>query len=236
MDRRRADAGCARPNRRRGGRTRPQPGRSHRLSGVTLIEMLVALTVAGVIAVAVHATVSMASDALARVDDGGARSLSAATARRSLQRWLRAAARFEGGGPFIGRDAARGAVPNDEVVFAVVDGGPLHPGPHRIRMWIDADPSTARRGLLAALEPIRGGAAVPTEPVEVARAAVGLSVRYRTTDAGTVRWLRDWRSADALPEAVELRVIGPPATGERTRSLPRLLSLPLIVPLGDADR
>ena len=202
--------------------------------GFTLVEVLVALAVSGIVVAGAYGVLGAAAGSRARVERERAESLAGPAARAALEGWLRAAARVEGGGAFLGRDFREGPVELDAAAFAVEDGGALFPGPHRVRLWVETDGRAPRRGLLAELSSLRPGEAAET--LSVAPAAAGLSLRYRTVVMGHERWIDAWAADTLLPEAVELRVqarpegvggAGPRAPGR----LPDVLRIPLRVPL-----
>lgn len=203
-------------------------------AGFTLVEVVVALAVSGMVVASAYGVLSAAAGSRARVERERAESLTGPAARAALEAWLRAAAGVEGGGPFVGRDFRSGPVELDAAAFAVEDGGALRPGPRRVRLWVETDGRAPRRGLLAEVSSLRPGE--PAETLSVAPAAAGLSLRYRTVVQGHERWIDAWAADTLLPEAVELRVQAPPervgGTGPRAADrLPDVLRIPLRVPL-----
>jgi prepilin-type N-terminal cleavage/methylation domain-containing protein len=199
--------------------------------GFTLVEVLVAIVVAGMVAAAAFAVVGSMAESGRAAKRARAMALPGAGARETLEEWVRAAALFDGGGRFEGADRRAAGVARDELAFAVEDGGALRPGPRRIRLWIERA-SFGPCGLLAEVSQ-PGPRTEPPETLEVARAAGGLDVRYRTTINDHVVWVDAWASDSILPEAVELRVS--PAqelTGDpRAGGFPGLLRLPVRVAL-----
>ncbi|HEX8696821.1 MAG TPA: prepilin-type N-terminal cleavage/methylation domain-containing protein [Longimicrobium sp.] len=200
-------------------------------AGFTLVEVLVAMVVTGIVIGAAYGVLRTAADARTRVERERQEALPGPAARAVLDGWLRAAAMVEGGGPFVGRDLRDGPLEVDALSFAVEDGGALYPGPRRIRLWVERGLYAARPGLLAEVAPLRPGE--PAETLSVAPAAAGLSVRYRTIVQGYERWIEAWASDSVLPEAVELRVLPPPllAADPGAGGLPGVLRLPLVAPL-----
>ncbi|HEU4556787.1 MAG TPA: prepilin-type N-terminal cleavage/methylation domain-containing protein [Longimicrobium sp.] len=203
-------------------------------AGFTLVEVIVALAVAGVVVAGAYGVLSAAVDSRARTERERAAALAGPAARAALEGWLRAAANVEGGGPFVGRDFRNGPVELDVAAFAVEDGGALYPGPRRIRLWVEIDGRAPRPGLLAEVSSLRPGE--PAETLSVAPAAAGLSLRYRTVVQGHERWIDAWAADTLLPEAVELRVQAPPepvgGTGPRAADrLPGVLRIPIRVPV-----
>lgn len=197
-------------------------------AGMTLLELLVGLMVTGLVLAAGYAAVASISDHRRRAAEALDEAARAAAIRRTLSEWI-VAARLEpdGTGPaFRGVDALDGGKDDDELTFltgaasATPDGGvPV------VRLYVDRDPETAERGLVAELGGWRGGA---RERVELAPAATGLQVRYLSALSRDPVWLPGWISSTVLPRAVEVRVEAAPD------SLPPLLALPLVAALGDA--
>ena len=196
-----------------------------------MVELLVALAVAGMVALAAFTMVGFAAESSARLREAGKDATAGATVRVTLEAWLRAAALLDGAAPLVGVNRGDGERSLDEVRFAASDAGPTYPGVHRVRLWVDVDPATPRQGLLAELAPFRSGGPATAETLEVAPAATGLSLRYRMRVVGGERWVDEWRLERLLPLAVELRIEGPgePARGSTHGGLPPLLLLPIVV-------
>lgn len=194
--------------------------------GFTLIEVIVALAIAGAVVAGAYGVlmrVVASRDSVARERE---RVLPAVAARQALAAWLAGAAHVDGAGPFRGLDRRDGPLPADELAFVVGDGGALHPGPRRVRLWVERSALAPRRGLLAEIGRVGGGG---TDTLEVAPGAAGLEVRYRTRIEGVERWVDGWTYAAVLPEAVELRLFPAPerAADPRGDGLPGPLRLPV---------
>lgn len=197
-------------------------------AGMTLLELLVGLAVTGLVLAAGYAALASISDHRRRAAQALDDAVRAAAIRRTVAEWV-AGARLEpdGTGPeFRGVDAVDGGHADDEISFltgaasaAPAGGVPV------VRLFVDRDPATAERGLVAELGGWRGGA---RERVELAPAATGLRVSYLSALSRDPVWLPGWISSTVLPRAVELRVEADPD------SLPPLLALPLVAALGDA--
>jgi prepilin-type N-terminal cleavage/methylation domain-containing protein len=91
--------------------------------GFTLVEVIVALAIAGAVVAGAYGVllrVVASRDSVARERE---RVLPAVAARQALAAWLAGAAHVDGGGPFRGVDRRDGPLPADELAFAVGDGG-----------------------------------------------------------------------------------------------------------------
>lgn len=208
---------------------------SRRVTGFTLAELLVALAVTGLVIVAAHAALATLGDAATRARTARQPVLAGAATRAMLEGWLRSATLADGSGPFWGADRSEGREAMDELVFSVMDGGALHPGPQRIRIWVDRDPLNALQGVLAEVRPLPGRYSAPPETLAIAPSATGLSIRYLVLIDGRERWLDEWQSSTLLPRVAEVSF----SRYSRVRlgesgldDLPPLLTLPLRVPVG----
>lgn len=200
-----------------------------RQRGFTLIEMLVALAVTGVVVVGAHAALGALRDASDRARSTRQRVFAGANIRATLESWLRATT-------FVFEPPRAGSTPDasDELVIAVHDAGALRPGPHRIRLWVDPGSGSSRAGLRAEITPLADGRATP-ETIPVWNGPIALQVRYLVRTSSGRHWLRGWTPDAGLPEAIELAIRGAsPARLGRTvdaRTLPALLELPIAAPL-----
>lgn len=204
--------------------------------GLTLLELLVALTVTGLVVLAAHAVLTSVTDAWARARTTRERTMAAATARATLEHWLRAATLLPGAGPFQGRRYRAGRHPLDELTLAVGDAGTLWPGPHRVHLWIARDPLTPTRGLVAELRPLVDSTLALPETLAVVPEAAGLELRYRVSLDGHDVWVDAWESPTQLPQVIALRLVAIApvhlgADAPAAPDLPPLLTLPLVVPV-----
>ncbi len=205
--------------------------RRRRRAGFTMIELMVALAISGIVAAAAYAAVRFAADASTRLRESRADALAATTARLTLEGWLRAAAFVDGADRFVGLDRRGEGRPLDELTFGVPDAGAHHPGPHRIRLWIDRSQSTRPTGFVAELTPIRAGVLTQPETLELAPGAVGLRLRYWVRVLNRERWVDSWESSKEPPRAIELHVIGPAGTAAAVELAP-LWAVPMVVGRG----
>lgn len=207
--------------------------------GFTLVEMAAALAVTGLVVTAGWAGLAALSDARSAARSAHDRAVSAANARATLGSWLRSSTLL-----VRADDRSAGAHPLHELVFVTAEGGDLWPGPRRIHLRVDIDPSTPERGLVATLR-------APDDPasrsvtVALAPEATGLELAYRLRSGG--RW--EWRTRlpdeeSRVPSAVRIRLVetvriglGPGADpGPADRGLAALHEVPLVVPTPAATR
>jgi prepilin-type N-terminal cleavage/methylation domain-containing protein len=202
--------------------------------GFTLVELLVALVVSGLVVSLAFRSVTVAADATARVREDQRGALRGGAARVQLDLWLRGATLLDGREPFIGSGGARrDGPPLDELTFAVADGGVLRPGPRRVHLWIGRDSTGLRSGLLAELVALDGRSASAAETLVVAPKVAGMRIRYRGTFGKREGWAGEWASSTLLPAAVELRLV--PASGDVRAALSPILTVPLTVALSQHE-
>lgn len=190
--------------------------------GMTLMEVVVALAIAGLVTSLGYAAVGGVVDATQRSLAATSATVSAASRRAMLVRWLEGA-RLDvqpANPPFRGLDGVREGQADDELAFLTSTPTPVSQHVTSVVLFVDRDSATAEEGLVAELVAHRGKRSLRLvlEP-----AAAGLDCRYftRMLDAG--RWLPGWISNTVLPLAVELTLEGEP--GE---SLPPLLRPPIL--------
>lgn len=195
--------------------------------GMTLVELMVGLVITSLMLAGGYAALTSVVDHRAHATRAMDEVAHAASVRRSLAGWLGGAMlRPDGTGPeFRGLDGIDGGDGDDELAFLA--GTSQGPGwdESAVRLYIDRDPGTPERGLVAEVGSPRAGA---RERVELVPGASGLEVRYLSALSREPVWLPSWISTTVLPRAVELRVGGAPD------SIPPLLRLPVLVALAEA--
>jgi len=181
---------------------------------MTLLEVIVALTVAGAALAAGAAVLGFLSDQQMR---SGAQAITSASAVRTTMRGWMADARLytEGDAEFRGaRHGVRSATvieattsqEDDELTFVTVSPTQVSPSGTQVHLHLlrSAD-STGTLGLVADLTPFRR----PGAPVRVSLMpdARGFRARYLGSAFGHGVWQQSWVSTSVLPAAVELRVL-----------------------------
>ena len=217
-----------------------------RRGGMTLLEVIVALTIAGSALASGAAVLGFLTDQQGRA---GARAMvSASAVRRTMRAWMtEARLATEGDAEFRGRPASvsaasgmstssamRRADDSDELVF--VTGAPTEVSATGtiVRLFVargdSATNGTPSRGLLAELTPWRH----PGAPVVVTLApdAVGLRVRYLSSLSGKRTWLDSWVTTSVLPAALALRIAyDSSSAATEDRAARALLATPFLVAL-----
>jgi len=191
-------------------------------SGFTLVELIVSLTITGAVLLAGFAgfgAILDRRDTAAQVLDQVSRS---SAQRELLRSWIEAARIPQQGEPaFAGLDALYGKLPDDGLTFLTAAATDLDGVATVIRLAVDRDEPTTERGLVAYLTSWPAGA---RRTLEIDRRVTGIELRYFSIPLGDRGWLPSWVSSTILPSGVEIRLFGD--------SLPALLRLPLLVPIG----
>jgi prepilin-type N-terminal cleavage/methylation domain-containing protein len=197
--------------------------------GFTLVEVLVGLAVGGIVVLAGFATLGALHDRAEHATDATTAALRGATARATLVTWLASAQLQSGelGVRFQGLPADEAGLEWDEVTFPTRATTPMRTPTTAVRLYIDTDPATPERGLVAELS---GHVADEPYRFEIAPEATGLRIRYLPPFGGTQEWTGSWVGENMLPRGVELQLLDDPA-----EPLPPILRMPIRVPLATLD-
>ena len=196
--------------------------------GLTLIELLVALTITGLVMVSGYGALSVMVDHRTRVMTATDAVTSAAAKRRMLEGWLRGARlTIEGDATFEGLHGVEEDRPDDALTFVTNAPTPIGTNETVVHVYIDRDEQTPESGLTVTLSDRKGG---PARRLEVDARATGLDIRYLSGLFGKRAWLESWVSTTVLPSAVSLT-----ASAEPVDSLPSLLRPAIVVPLGSVQ-
>jgi prepilin-type N-terminal cleavage/methylation domain-containing protein len=192
--------------------------------GFTLVEVLVALTVASLALLAGMSALGFVADRSRHADAATTAAVSGATQRALLVDWL-SAARFRAptGEQFEGLQGDEGGDLVDLLLFPTTARTPLAGSSTVVGLYIDMDPETPERGLVAELTGMTFGA--PARRMELVPEAAVMEIRYLPNGAGA-EWEETWLGRNSLPRAIELTLH--PAPGD---SLPLLLRYPVRVSL-----
>jgi len=195
--------------------------------GMTLLELLAGLTVAGMALASGYAVFASLADHERRSRQLVDVDTRVAVQRQLLLDWL-LGARLDVNDPrvqFRGLDGIRDDQPDDEITF-LTTAPTLGATETVVRLYVDRDTLTVERGLVAEVgRPAFG----PVRRIQLEPSVAGLDVRYLTRMLGKSEWLPSWISSTVMPAAVELTFS--PAPGD---TLPALLRLPLSAPVGTA--
>lgn len=191
--------------------------------GLTLIELVVALTVTGAAIAAGAGALGLLLDRQESAQRRAHEDESVAAIRSALTRWL-AGARIAADRPayaFRGVDGIADGGANDELTFLTSAETPLGTGETLVHLAIDRDSTTAERGLVARMSDASGTGALR---LQLVANAAHLDLRYYTRTLAGGRWFPGWISTTALPSALELKLSAAPGN-----TLPSLLQLPITV-------
>lgn len=197
-------------------------------AGFTLVEVIVALTVASLALGAGFAALGFVRDRGLHAEDAARVAVAGATQRALLMDWL-ANARLQApaGEQFEGTDAEESGVPLDLIFFPTTARTPLEGAFTLVGLYIDTDPETPEVGLVAEMVGVVLGS--EERRMELVPQAGALNIRYRPDVDDEVEWEDAWQGRGQLPRAIEMTIY--PVDGD---TLPRLLRLPIRVALGVA--
>ena len=194
-------------------------------AGFTLVEVVVGVAVGGIVLSAGFAALTAIRDHSVGAREATTIALEGATARATLTEWLTTAQLQSSvlSTRFVGLDATESDLEWDEMSFPMLAPSQLRTPATNVRLFIDTDPETPERGLVAELVGQRGEEPIP---VELIPKAVGLRIRYLPVADGPVEWAESWLDQPQLPRAVEITLVDTPED-----PLPPLLKLPIRVAL-----
>ena len=194
---------------------------------MTLLEVVVALAVAGAALAAGASVLGFLTDQQARTG-GEVQSVASAHAIRSaLREWTsQALLATQGDAEFRGVTSSG----NSELDFVTGAATQLGMTGTRVRIFVEHDANAPVRGLVAELRPWRSDSA--STMLSLAPDATGLHVRYLASIYGAPQWTDRWVSTSILPAAMEVRVEFN-APGARTHIAgDALLGIPMTITLG----
>jgi prepilin-type N-terminal cleavage/methylation domain-containing protein len=216
-------------------------GRQRRPQGMTLMELVVAIAITGMMAVAGAATFSSIIDHRRVIRESTVSTERAAALREMIRTWMAAGTVQiqQGGGPrglaSSTRMAARpgmaqgvtaAASTGDELTINTTALTPTPAASTRIRLFVDGDDKTPEHGL--AME-YQGSSASPLERRQLDSTIGMMTVEF--LDNRTGRWYGASQAATIQPIAVRFAF----AAAEHD-SIPRLLQLPFVFRIGDVQQ
>jgi prepilin-type N-terminal cleavage/methylation domain-containing protein len=197
-------------------------------SGMTLIEVVVGLTITGMVMGVAYAAFASILDHRERAADVHREIARAAAVRAALADWISGSRLTEEDGiEMRGLDSDHEGNRDAELSFLTTAVTPLEGGQTLVRLYIDRDERTPERGLTAELAEWRG---TESKRIEIEPLATGLSLRYLSSASGDVVWYPSWISSSVLPLAVEL-TLSSDADQNAAAGLAPLVRLPILVPL-----
>ncbi len=194
-------------------------------AGFTLVEVMVAVAVGGIVLLAGLSALTTVQDRSEHALQATTRAREVATVRNTLIDWLTSAevSLQELAANFEGQNAEDLELEWDELSFPTRSRTGLRTSPTAVRLFIDTDPETPEKGLVAELV-----GRIGAEPArfELVPRAVGLNLRYLPNVDGPVEWTDSWVGQPQLPRAVEFTLLDDPDD-----RLPALLRMPIRVVL-----
>jgi prepilin-type N-terminal cleavage/methylation domain-containing protein len=213
-----------------------------RRRGMTLMELVVAIALTGMMAAAGAATFASIIDHRRVIRESTVETERAAALREMIRTWVVSSSIQiqQGGGPRGLTSTARiGSNPNrmtsgvtaaaqtgDELTFTTSAMTPTPSSNTRVRLFVDGDPNTPEKGLSIEYQ---GANAAPLQRMQLDSAIGTLTVEY--LDNRTGRWYAAAQVATIQPIAMRFALAA--AEGD---SIPRLLQLPFIFRMGDAQQ
>ena len=210
--------------------------------GMTLMELVVAIALTGMMAAAGAATFASIIDHRRVIRESTVETERAAALREMIRTWVVSSSIQiqQGGGPRGLASSARvGSNPNtitggvtaavqtgDELTFTTSAITPTPSANTRVRLFVDGDPNTAEHGLTIEYQ---GGNATPLRRMQLDTAVGVMTVEY--LDNRTGRWYGASQAATIQPIAMRFSFAA--AEGD---SIPRLLQVPFIFRMGDAQQ
>lgn len=195
-----------------------------RRTGLTLLELVVAMSIGGLAVSAGYAALAGLVDRRDALRQASIEVTAAAASRQTIIDWL-GAARLDPlrvGASFRGTNGVRGEWSDDELTFLTGATTPLNVSRTLVTLRIARDSGTAV-GLVADLRDWDG---VRQKTIVLSANATGMDVSFKSALIANGLWSQSWITATVLPLGVEIRL--EPSTAD---ALPSLLRFPILVPL-----
>lgn len=190
-------------------------------AGFTLLEVLIGLAVASLVLLSGMAALGTVSGYADRAEAAANDAVAGASQRALLVDWL-AGARYRAptGEQFEGMQQDLDGIMQDLLFFPTTARTPID-GPYTaVGLYIDVDPETPERGLVAELTGSRLGE--EARRFEIVPEAASMDIRYLAAGDGLVEWVELWQGRNGLPRVIEITLTAAPGD-----SLPLLLRYPI---------
>lgn len=195
--------------------------------GFTLIELVVALTILGLLAATLYLSLGGSLKAVERVSERQEPYQRGRVARTFLTSALRSAAPFAGlpGDGFVAVDSTAGGAPRDELTFVAF--APPGSVSSRMQLHLFVGDSVGSPTLRLAVRPVMPGDSLPPfRTYTLSKGVAGLDIEYLAAPADErVRWTESWESQIRLPYALRISFI-PSTTPDPAYRVPLLVQIP----------
>lgn len=194
-----------------------------KLTGFTLLELMVALAIGAAVVVGLSAAVGLTADVASRGRDRADERLRAEADRSVIRDWLEGT--YVSGDladpGFEGRDAAVLGRPMDEISFVSLNPGLVGSGAGS-PIWLNLHVAE-EAGLVAQYRELRSGGVFGS--IVLDSNVRGMNVRYLVHLGGRLRWLDGWSSKVRAPVAVEIEFDMAKGSAPEATSFPLLVAL-----------
>jgi prepilin-type N-terminal cleavage/methylation domain-containing protein len=199
-------------------------------TGMTLIELIVALTITGLALGSGYSAYATLADRRIIADQRADEVIRAATIRSTLASWLAGARLTIEEDDIVFRSVAgtrrstAGEMPDNDLTFFTSAGTCVGKHGTIVHLFVEHD-STGERGLIAELSEWRGHQHVR---IQLDSTTAGLDVSLLSGVLGTRSWVTSWVSSTILPAGARVTLSANPGD-----SLPPLLRVPITVSIED---
>jgi prepilin-type N-terminal cleavage/methylation domain-containing protein len=193
--------------------------------GLTLLEIVVALLIAGLAMTSGYAALTMVVDRRSVSAAVVNQQMAAAELRQLLERLIGGAELTieEDRVEFRGLDGYHNDLSDDILEFRTSAFTTASEPGSLVRLFVDRSDSTPGRGLTAE---IRHPGAAAALQFELDSQIVAFDVRYLSGHRGALEWSTSWVSSTILPLAAQVTL-----RGSRLEAVAELLRLPILIPM-----
>ena len=202
-------------------------------AGMTLVELVVAMVITGMVAAMGATAFSTVVDSRARTRDVTYGVTNAAATRSVIVSWL-SSGRVSSMAERVPSGTGLNLADDDDALLVVATTStPLNSGETVVHLYVDRDEETPEKGLVAELESLDLGSdevqATVNRIVQLDSTVSGLLVEY--LDEQARRWVPRREAVTRQPIAVRMTL-----TATYPDTLPSLLQLPIVQPMPRATR